>query len=131
MDLAREIRKDHTIPIIMLTGKGDAIDRIIGLEVGADDYLPKPFELRELVARVRAVLRRSAGSETPVAAGQRFVFEGWVIDIGRRSLLGPIVRAKLSRRVSSTCSRSSSSGRAESSRAMRSWTCSRATTGRR
>jgi DNA-binding response OmpR family regulator len=89
LDLAREIRKDHAIPIIMLTGKGDAIDRIIGLEVGADDYLPKPFELRELVARVRAVLRRSAGSETPVAAGQRFVFEGWILDIGRRSLLGP------------------------------------------
>ena len=60
LDLAREIRKDRNVPIIMLTGKGDAIDRVVGLEVGADDYLAKPFELRELVARVRAVLRRRA-----------------------------------------------------------------------
>ena len=58
LDLAREVRKDRNVPIIMLTGKGDAIDRVVGLEVGADDYLAKPFELRELVARVRAVLRR-------------------------------------------------------------------------
>jgi two-component system, OmpR family, response regulator len=55
LDLAREIRKDWNTPIIMLTGKGDAIDRIVGLELGADDYLAKPFELRELLARVRAV----------------------------------------------------------------------------
>ena len=60
LDLAREIRKDRNVPIIMLTGKGDAIDRVVGLELGADDYLVKPFELRELVARVRAVLRRSS-----------------------------------------------------------------------
>jgi DNA-binding response OmpR family regulator len=89
LDLAREIRKDRSIPIIMLTGRGDAIDRIVGLEVGADDYLPKPFELRELVARIRAVLRRAVTAETPALAGQRFVFEGWILDIGRRSLLGP------------------------------------------
>jgi DNA-binding response OmpR family regulator len=88
LDLAREIRKDRSIPIIMLTGKGDAIDRIVGLEVGADDYLPKPFELRELVARIRAVLRRAV-AETAALAGQRFVFEGWILDIGHRSLLGP------------------------------------------
>ena len=50
LDLAREVRKDRNIPIIMLTGKGDAIDRVVGLEIGADDYLAKPFELRELVA---------------------------------------------------------------------------------
>ena len=58
LDLARDIRKQRNIPIIMLTGKGDAIDRVVGLELGADDYLAKPFELRELVARIRAVLRR-------------------------------------------------------------------------
>ena len=51
LDLAREIRKDWNTPIIMLTGKGDAVDRIVGLELGADDYLAKPFELRELLAR--------------------------------------------------------------------------------
>src|SRR5262249_47227695 len=57
LDLARELRKDHNIPIIMLTGKGDTIDRVVGLELGADDYLAKPFALRELIARVRAFLR--------------------------------------------------------------------------
>jgi DNA-binding response OmpR family regulator len=67
LDLAREIRKDWNTPIIMLTGKGDAVDRIVGLELGADDYLAKPFELRELLARVRAVLRRSGSEEAPTA----------------------------------------------------------------
>jgi DNA-binding response OmpR family regulator len=86
LDLAREIRKDCNIPIIMLTGKGDAIDRVVGLELGADDYLAKPFELRELVARVRAVLRRSATSEQSAPSSQRYIFEGWVFDVSRRSL---------------------------------------------
>src|SRR5262249_35644358 len=63
LDLAREIRKAYNVPIVMLTGKGDTIDRVVGLEVGADDYLAKPFELRELVARVRAVLRRTTTTE--------------------------------------------------------------------
>jgi len=86
LDLAREIRKDNNIPIIMLTGKGDAIDRVVGLELGADDYLAKPFELRELLARVRAVLRRTAAAEASPFAGQRYAFEGWLFDVGRRSL---------------------------------------------
>jgi len=87
LDLAREIRKDWNTPIIMLTGKGDAIDRIVGLELGADDYLAKPFELRELLARVRAVLRRSSPGETPsVPPGQHYLFDGWAFDLGRRSL---------------------------------------------
>jgi len=58
LELAREIRKEHDVPIIMVTGKGDLIDTVVGLEVGADDYITKPFELREVLARVRAVLRR-------------------------------------------------------------------------
>lgn len=86
LDLARDIRKEHNVPIIMLTGKGDAIDRVVGLEVGADDYLAKPFELRELVARIRAVLRRAAPTPTTGLAGRRYAFEGWVLDINRRSL---------------------------------------------
>jgi two-component system, OmpR family, response regulator len=85
LDLAREIRKERNIPIIMLTGKGDPIDRVVGLELGADDYLAKPFELRELVARVRAVLRRAAAADTE-APGQRYAFEGWLFDVSRRSL---------------------------------------------
>ena len=85
-DLAREIRKERSVPIIMLTGKGDAIDRVVGLELGADDYLAKPFELRELVARVRAVLRRSAAADQPAQSEQRYVFGGWLFDIKRRSL---------------------------------------------
>jgi DNA-binding response OmpR family regulator len=86
LDLAREVRKEHDIPIIMLTGKGDAVDRIVGLEVGADDYLAKPFELRELVARVRAVLRRSMPSGQVTPPGQCYMFEGWTLNIDRRSL---------------------------------------------
>jgi DNA-binding response OmpR family regulator len=85
LDLAREIRRQQNIPIIMLTGKGDAIDRVVGLELGADDYLVKPFELRELVARVRAVLRRATAERSPPST-QRFVFEGWILDLDRRSL---------------------------------------------
>ena len=86
LDLAREIRKERNVPIIMLTGKGDAIDRVIGLEVGADDYLAKPFELRELVARVRAVLRRAQPAESASPAGQCYTFAGWVFDVNQRSL---------------------------------------------
>lgn len=88
LDLAREIRSTHDIPIVMLTGKGDTIDRVVGLELGADDYLAKPFELRELVARVRAVLRRSAGGGKAEPAGPgRYAFDGWVLNIGRRTLM--------------------------------------------
>ncbi len=63
LELCRELRKTSTIPVVMLTAKGEEVDRIIGLEVGADDYLPKPFNPRELLARVNAVLRRTGGSQ--------------------------------------------------------------------
>jgi DNA-binding response OmpR family regulator len=86
LDLARQVRKERNVPIIMLTGKGDAIDRVVGLELGAGDYLVKPFELRELLARVRAVLRRSGTAAVPEPSGQRFEFEGWVLDVNRRDL---------------------------------------------
>jgi two-component system, OmpR family, phosphate regulon response regulator OmpR len=58
LEVLKEIRMDHTVPVIMLTAKGDQTDRIVGLELGADDYLPKPFNPRELLARMKAVLRR-------------------------------------------------------------------------
>lgn len=62
-DVCKTIRKTHTLPIIMLTARGDVMDRIVGLELGADDYLPKPFEPRELVARIQTVLRRTGQKE--------------------------------------------------------------------
>lgn len=86
LDLARQVRQQRNIPIIMLTGKGDAVDRVVGLELGADDYLVKPFELRELLARVRAVLRRSSTTTAREPSKQRFRFDGWVLDIDRRDL---------------------------------------------
>jgi DNA-binding response OmpR family regulator len=63
--VCREIRKDYAIPIIMLTARGDVTDRIVGLELGADDYLPKPFEPRELVARIQTILRRVNQKDNP------------------------------------------------------------------
>ncbi len=63
LEVLKEIRKVHTLPVIMLTAKGDDTDRIVGLELGADDYLPKPFNPRELLARIKAVLRRSGPME--------------------------------------------------------------------
>ena len=80
--LCRAIRKDSDIPIIMLTARGEVMDRVVGLELGADDYVPKPFEPRELVARLQTVLRRrrSSGSE------QHLIFQGLEIDLDKRSV---------------------------------------------
>jgi len=92
LTFAAEMRKRSTTPIIILSGKGAMVDRVVGLEVGADDYLGKPFELRELLARVRAVLRRarpvsSESSATPLSESERAArFEGFVFVPGRRSL---------------------------------------------
>jgi DNA-binding response OmpR family regulator len=64
LDVCRRIRADSSIPVLMLTARGDPLDRVVGLELGADDYLPKPFEPRELLARLRAILRRGSGVPT-------------------------------------------------------------------
>ena len=77
--LCRAIRKESDIPIVMLTARGDVMDRVVGLELGADDYLPKPFEPRELVARLQTVLRRRAPAPAAPPDG-RLRFEGLVID---------------------------------------------------
>src|SRR5439155_21405274 len=71
LDVCRELRAKHETPVLMLTPRGDAADRIVGLELGADDYLPKPFQPRELLARLRAVLRRgkSGGRAAPLRFG--------------------------------------------------------------
>jgi OmpR family response regulator RpaB len=87
-ELCRTIRKDSDIPIIMLTARGDVMDRVVGLELGADDYLPKPFEPRELVARVQTVLRRRKpngnGNPAVMSAAPTLQFEGLSIDTARR-----------------------------------------------
>ena len=82
-ELCRTIRRDSDIPIIMLTARGEVMDRIVGLELGADDYLPKPFEPRELVARLQTVLRRRPAA-APVTAA--LVFDGLVVDPTTRSV---------------------------------------------
>lgn len=90
LDLCRELRKTSAIPVVMLTAKGDDVDRIIGLEVGADDYLPKPFNPRELLARINAVLRRSsAGAHQSNGRPRRFGFAGWKLDVLKRELTSP------------------------------------------
>jgi two-component system OmpR family response regulator len=90
LSICRRIRGKSTVPIIMVTGRGTDTDRIVGLELGADDYLPKPFNPRELVARVRAVMRRSVGGEqAPTPTPQTLVFEGWRLDMARRQLFAP------------------------------------------
>jgi two-component system OmpR family response regulator len=90
LSLCRSLRTRSNIPIIMLTAKGDEVDRVIGLEMGADDYLPKPFGSRELVARIRAVLRRSQESGAtsgPIERPKHYRFGPWRLDTDRRELV--------------------------------------------
>lgn len=85
VSICRRLARDRTLPIIMLTAKSDEIDRILGLEMGADDYVVKPFAPRELLARIRAVLRRSGQAPTGDGA-QRLGFDRFVIDVDARQL---------------------------------------------
>ncbi len=91
LDLARDIRTTSDVPIMMLTGRDDVVDRIVGIEIGADDYIAKPFHLREVHARLKSILRR----RQPVALrivqeeDQIIRFEGWSLNISRRQLLDP------------------------------------------
>jgi two-component system, OmpR family, response regulator len=91
LDFARWLRTQSDVPIVMLTAMGEETDRIIGLELGADDYLPKPFNPRELLARIRAVLRRVGdGPEHRAdAAARNLRFAGWTLEPARRRLLNP------------------------------------------
>jgi two-component system OmpR family response regulator len=85
LSICRRIRGKSRIPILMLTAKGEDVDRIVGLEIGADDYLTKPFNPRELLARIRAVLRRTDGPLAKVEP-QRFGFSQLIADLGMRSV---------------------------------------------
>ena len=92
MEIARKLREESDLPIIMLTGRKDEADRVMGLELGADDYLTKPFSPRELLARIRALLRRSRARET-VADGlakiRAYRFSGWELNVRLRRLRAP------------------------------------------
>jgi len=88
--LCKEVRSKSNVPIIMITAKGEEVDRIIGLELGADDYLPKPFGTRELIARINAVLRRTRAGGDDLQEKhkpKRYVFDRWTLDVDRRELL--------------------------------------------
>jgi DNA-binding response OmpR family regulator len=87
--IARQLREHWHCGLVIVTGRGDAVDKVVGLEVGADDYVTKPFDLRELLARVKAVLRRvlpAAASETPATERRRLRFAGWTLDSAARTL---------------------------------------------
>jgi DNA-binding response OmpR family regulator len=88
LSICRRLRSRDGLPILMLTAKSDPVDRVVGLEMGADDYVTKPFDPRELLARVRALLRRSRGhaGRSEGEPSRRFAFEGLVIDLDARRL---------------------------------------------
>jgi two-component system OmpR family response regulator len=90
LSLCRSLRAESKVPVIMLTAKGDEVDRVIGLEMGADDYLPKPFGSRELIARIRAVLRRTqeqSAAADPKRRAKRYRFDRWALDTGAHELV--------------------------------------------
>ncbi|MFG6433423.1 winged helix-turn-helix domain-containing protein [Roseateles sp. LYH14W] len=94
--IARQLREHWRCGLVIITGRGDAVDKVVGLEVGADDYVTKPFDLRELVARVKAVLRRIApvapvapAAVEPPSSDQRLCFLGWQLDLAARRLDDP------------------------------------------
>ncbi|TCH99915.1 response regulator [Roseococcus sp. SYP-B2431] len=93
LDVARWLRSQSNVPIVMLTAMGEETDRIVGLELGADDYMAKPFNPRELLARIRAVLRRAQGGGDANGhgeeAGGTLTFAGWILEASRRRLLNP------------------------------------------
>lgn len=91
LDLTRALRAKTQVPIIMVTARGDETDRVLGLELGADDYIPKPFSRPELLARIRAVLRRAQGNEQRASGlvADRLLFAGWALDTRRRELMAP------------------------------------------
>jgi two-component system, OmpR family, response regulator len=91
LTLCRNLRSRSSIPVIMLTARSEPLDRILGLEMGADDYLPKPFEPRELFARIRSVLRRTQALPPDMQgpASQQMHFAGWTMDFTARHLINP------------------------------------------
>jgi DNA-binding response OmpR family regulator len=97
LSLARRLRSDYKLPIVMISARGEELDRIVGLEVGADDYVPKPFNPRELLARVRAVLRRSAPDDGTSVSIETYEFGPYLLDLQRRQLSRDGAEFELSR----------------------------------
>jgi two-component system, OmpR family, response regulator len=89
LSLCRHLVEARHVPVILLTAKGEATDRIVGLEIGADDYVVKPFEPRELVARIRSVLRRAGRGAAPPEEHEVYEFDGWRLDPLKRRLTDP------------------------------------------
>ena len=91
LSICRRIRAEGSMPIIIVTAQSEDVDKIVGLEMGADDYVTKPFNPRELLARIRSVLRRANAPETPEAGFHRQVyrFSGWILDLSARELVSP------------------------------------------
>ena len=94
LSICRRLRAEGNLPIIMVTARGDDVDRIVGLEIGADDYLAKPFNPRELLARIRSVLRRAGAADAAEAAEgkhhrQIYRFSGWSLDLSAREVVSP------------------------------------------
>ena len=87
--LCRDLRARSNLPVIMLTARGEELDRIIGIEMGADDYLAKPFNPRELLARMKSILRRSRALPASRGEGKRVRFAGWTLDMSARHLIAP------------------------------------------
>jgi DNA-binding response OmpR family regulator len=88
--IARQLREHHRVGLVIVSGRGESIDKVVGLEVGADDYVTKPFDLRELLARVRAVLRRMEGSASapaPASAPEGFRVAGWRVEVAARRVV--------------------------------------------
>lgn len=89
LSITKIVREEFDTPIVMITGRGDTIDCVVGLEIGADDYIAKPFHPREVVARIRAVLRRYVPKPTIILSSEEsLAFDGMRLNIGRRELLG-------------------------------------------
>ncbi|EJB07212.1 response regulator with CheY-like receiver domain and winged-helix DNA-binding domain [Rhizobium leguminosarum bv. trifolii WSM597] len=93
LELLKELRSTSDVPVLMLTGQDDVTDKVVGLEFGADDYVAKPFHLRELLARLRTVLRRRTPAPQPAPAPNAeeevLRFDGWRLEVGRRRLSSP------------------------------------------
>jgi two-component system OmpR family response regulator len=88
LDLCRSVRERSRLPIVMMSSRGEEVDRIVGLEMGADDYVAKPFNSRELLARIKAILRRAGHSDGPPLS-REYRFQGYRLDVLRRTLFRP------------------------------------------